>query len=73
MNEFLFFFRSAIDEDIDKIKLVREVRDKSSCIVSLQSQVKGLEKKLSALSVQNAHLLEEIERMNNTVKEVMAW
>ena len=64
------FLRSAISEDIDKIRLVRELKEKSSSVVSLQTQVKALERQLSTVQQQNVHLLEEMERVNVEVKEV---
>ena len=38
--------------------------------MSLQTQVKALERQLSTVQKQNVHLLEEMERVNVEVKEV---
>ena len=62
--------RGAIVEDVDKIRLIRELRDKSSTVVALQTQIEGLERQLTTAHLQNVKLLEEMERVNGRAKDV---
>jgi uncharacterized protein YlxW (UPF0749 family) len=61
--------KGAIVEDVDKIRLIRELRDKSSTVVALQTQIEGLERQLTTAHLQNVKLLEEMERVNGRAKD----
>ena len=64
------FCRTAIGEDVEKIRLQRELQSKTGRLEAVQTQCEVLERNLSAVKDQNTRLLEEVEALNQKVKEV---
>ena len=65
-----FLCRSAIGEDVEKIRLQRELQSKTGRLEAVQTQCTLLERNLSAVKTQNTRLLEEVEALNQKVKRV---
>lgn len=62
--------RNAIGEDVEKIRLQRELRNKTGRLEAAQTQCEVLERNLSVVKTQNTRLLEEVEALNQRVKQV---
>lgn len=63
-------FRTAIGENVETIRLQRELHSKTGRLEAVQTQCEVLERNLSTMKAQNAKLLEEVEALNQKVKQV---
>ena len=66
----ILMLRNAIGEDVVKIRLQRELQNKTVRLEAAQTQCEVLERNLSAVKTQNTRLLEEVEALNQRVKQV---
>ena len=62
-------FKSGIEENVEIIKLQREIKEKSTKFTSLQLQYQTLEENLKSVKSTNQHLLAELERLNRDLQE----
>ena len=63
-------FRTAIGENVEKIRLQRELHSKTGRLEAVQTQCEVLERNLSTVKAQNTKLLEEMAALNQKVKQV---
>merc|ERR1712048_143402 len=61
--------RSAIQENVDLIKLQRDLKDKATKLQNLQGKYQNLEELLNKVKKSHEQVLEEMERMTGKVKE----
>ena len=62
-------FKSGIQENVEIIKLQREIREKSTKFTSLQLQYQTLEENLRSVKGTNQSLLAELEKLNKDLRE----
>ncbi|PVD20902.1 hypothetical protein C0Q70_19065 [Pomacea canaliculata] len=61
--------RQSVQENIDMIKLQREVKEKSTRLIGLQNKYTAMEEDTRALRQNHDHILMEMERLSMQVKE----
>ena len=62
-------FKSGIEENVEIIKLQREIKEKSTKFTSLQLQYQTLEENLKSVKSTNQNLLAELERLNRDLQD----
>jgi chromosome segregation ATPase len=61
--------KRGVEEDVEVIRVQRETREKSDRILVLESQYSAMERNLEGMRSNQTKLLQEIEQLNNRLKE----
>ena len=65
----LYTFRTGVQENIDQIRLQRELKDKANQYTELNSKYHNISQQHAQLKMTHDRLLDEIERFNQQLKQ----